>query len=203
MASPLDLAQIDAIVFQAREYFFQHVLSWAMAAQLAAIGGALLLARQATGAMRAWLTRQQAQFDTHPEAGADLAILLEFVKVIDSFLAFLLVVVAWDIASHFNWTRNEMFIVGIILLALAVTRLFTDKMKNRFWARILASAIWVYAFFLYFPQGALGASFTKCGFSVRASTFISSLYAAGFCTLVGSLLDIKKSAHIFPFLADS
>jgi small-conductance mechanosensitive channel len=95
--------------------------------------------------MRAWLRRQQEQYATHPEAGADLAILLKFVKVIDSFLAFILIALAYSIADHFNWPRNELYAVGIILIALALTRLFTDGMKNRFWARILAIALWVWA----------------------------------------------------------
>jgi hypothetical protein len=77
-----------------------------MAAQIAVIGGALLLARQASGAMRAWLTRQQAQYAAHPEACADLAILLDFVKVIEAFLAFVLVAIAYSIADHFNWPRE-------------------------------------------------------------------------------------------------
>ncbi len=34
MSSPFDLAQVDKIVSQAREYFFQHVLSWALAGQI-------------------------------------------------------------------------------------------------------------------------------------------------------------------------
>ena len=145
MGSPFDLAHFDKIGSQAREYFFQHVLSWSMAAQIVVIGGALLLARKASGAIRAWLTRQQAQYATHPEAGADLAILLDFVKVIDAFIAFILVSIAYSIADHFNWPRNELYAVGIILIALTLMRLFTDEMKNRFWARILAIAIWVLA----------------------------------------------------------
>ncbi len=148
MGSPFDLAHFDKIGSQAREYFFQHVLSWAMVAQIVVIGGALLLARKVSGAMRAWLTGQQEQYATHPEACADLAVLLDFVKVIDAFIAFILVAIAYSIAGHFNWPRNELFAAGNILIALTLVRLFTDEMKNRFWARILAIAIWVYAFLL-------------------------------------------------------
>jgi small-conductance mechanosensitive channel len=150
METPLDLAHLDQIWSQAREYFFQQVLSWTMAVQIAVIGGALLLAHKASGAIRAWLTRQQEQYAAHPEASADLAILLGFVRVIDAFVAFVLVAIAYSIADHFNWHRNELFAAGMILVALALVRLFTDEMKNRFWAKILAIAIWVYAFFLAF-----------------------------------------------------
>jgi small-conductance mechanosensitive channel len=145
MGSPFDLAQLDKIGSQAQAYFSQHVLSWSMAAQIAAIGCALLLARKVSGAFRTWLTCQQAQYATHPEACADLDILLDFVKVIDAFIAFILVSIAFSIADHFHWPRNELYAVSIILIALTLTRLFTDEMKDRFWARILAMAIWVLA----------------------------------------------------------
>jgi small-conductance mechanosensitive channel len=148
MGSPFDLAQLDKIGSQAQEYFFQHVLSWSTAAQIVVIGCALLLAYKISGGMRAWLRRQQEQTATNPEAGADLIILLEVVKVIDAFLAFVLVAIAYTIAEHLNWRHNELFAAGIILLALSVKRLFTDRMKNRFWAKILAMAIGVYAFVL-------------------------------------------------------
>ena len=163
MGIPFDLAHVDKIWSQAHEYFFQHVLSWAMSAQIVVIGCALLLAHKASGAIRAWLTGQQAQYATHPEACADLAILLNFVKVINAFIAFILVSIAFSIADHFNWPRNELYAVGIILIALTLTRLFTDEMKNRFWARILAIAIWVLASLYSFPfHRPLAAFFARC-----------------------------------------
>ncbi len=126
-----------------------------MAVQIAVIGGALLLAYKASGAIRAWLARQQEQYATNPEACADLTILLDFVKVIDAFLAFVLVAIAYSIAEHFNWPRNELHAAGIILIALTLMRLFTDRMKNRFWARILTIALWflaaLYVFHLIDP----------------------------------------------------
>jgi small-conductance mechanosensitive channel len=145
MGFPFDLASVDSMRSQAQEYFSQHVLSWSMAAQIVVIGCALLLAHKASGAVRSWLTDQQAQYATHPGAGADLAILLNFVKVINAFIAFILVSIAMSIADHFNWPLNELYAVGIILIALTLTRLFTDEMKNRFWARILAIALWLLA----------------------------------------------------------
>lgn len=75
MSSPFDLAQLDKIGLQAREYFFQHVLSWALAAQVVISGCALLLAYQASRAIRAWLTRQRGQYANNPEVSAELAIL--------------------------------------------------------------------------------------------------------------------------------
>jgi small-conductance mechanosensitive channel len=148
MGIPFDLAQLDKIVSQAREYFSQHALSWSMAAQIVVIGCALLLAYKISGGMRSWLTRQQEQHATNPEAGADLFILLDFVKVIDAFLAFILLAIAYNIADHFQWRHNELYAAGMLLVGLTLVRLFTDRMKNRFGAKILAMAIWVYAVFL-------------------------------------------------------
>ena len=148
MGSPFDLAQLDKIGSQAQAYFSEHALSWSMAAQIVVIGGALLLAYKISGVMRSWLTRQQAQYATHPEAGADLAILLDSVKVIDAFLAFLLLTIPYNIADHFQWRHNELFAAGILLVGLTLVRLFTGRMKNRFWAKILAIAIWFYAVFV-------------------------------------------------------
>ena len=141
----VDLAPFQKIWSLAQEYFFQHVLSWSMAAQVVVVGCVLLLAHKMSGAIRAWVTDQQMQCATHPEVCADLAILLKFVKVINTFIAFILVAIAIRIADHFNWPRNELFAVGMILIALTATRLFTDEMKNRFWAKILAIAIWLLA----------------------------------------------------------
>lgn len=146
----LDPAHFQQIWSQAQAYFSQHVSSWAMAAQIVVIGFALLLAYKISGRMRAWLTRQQTQYATHSEGGADLAILLDFVKVIDAFIAFILLAIAYSIADHFNWRNNELFAAGNILIALTLVRLFTDRMINRFWAKILAMAIWVYGLFYAF-----------------------------------------------------
>ena len=75
--------------------------------------------------------------------------------------------IAFSIADHFNWPRNELYAVGIILIALTLVRLFTDEMKNRFWARILATAIWVLCLSLDLSQSfpfhrLLAAFFARC-----------------------------------------
>jgi small-conductance mechanosensitive channel len=144
----LDLAAFQKIWSPAQAYFSQHLLSWAMAAQIVVIGGALLLAYKISGGMRSWLTRQQEQYATNQKAGADLVILLDFVKVIDAFLAFIILAIAYNITDHFQWRHNELYAAAMLLVGLTVVRLFTDRMKNRYWARIMATAIWGYAFFL-------------------------------------------------------
>jgi hypothetical protein len=64
MDASVDLTPFQKIWSPAREYLFQHVLSWAMAAQIVVSGCALLLAHQASGAIRTWLTRQEKQYAT-------------------------------------------------------------------------------------------------------------------------------------------
>ncbi len=145
MGPLLNSVPFNQLISEAQEYFFQHVLSGAMLAQIAVIGGALLLARKTSGAIRAWFTRQMEQHAALPEASADLTALISFIRVISSFLAFILIVVAFRIAEHFNWARDGLYTAGIILIALTLVRLFTDEMKNRFWAKILAGAIWLWA----------------------------------------------------------
>ena len=49
MGSPFDLTQFDKIGSQTQAYFSQHVVAWAMAAQIVVIGCALLLAYKISG----------------------------------------------------------------------------------------------------------------------------------------------------------
>lgn len=178
MGSPFDLAHVDKIWSQAHEYFLHHLLSWSLAAQVVVIGCVLLVAHKVSGAIRAWLTGQQTQYTTHPEACADLAILFNFVKVINVFIAFILVSIAVRIADHFSWPRDELYAVGIILIALTLTRLFTGKMNNRVWARILALALWIVASLYVFHLIDPGIVFYKILiFSLGMYTFPSYMFS--------------------------
>jgi len=145
MANPFDPAFFDKIGSQARDYLFQHVLSFAMAVQIVVIGCAIILARHATRAMDAWFERLQTRCASMPELCAELPLLVTFKKVITSFIAFGLVWIAHGTAEHFHWPREGLYTAGIILMALTLVRLFTEEMKNRFWARMLAGAIWLWA----------------------------------------------------------
>jgi small-conductance mechanosensitive channel len=144
MGNSFDLASVVQLVSQAREYFFHHVLTWAMAVQLVVAGAACLLANKVVGALRNWFIRQQEQC-TAAETRADLASLRPFIRVIDSFLAFFFIWIAYRIAEHYHWPLDGLYTVGIILIALTLVRLFTGEMENRFWARILAIVIWLWA----------------------------------------------------------
>ncbi len=146
----LDPSTFHKIWSQAQAYISQNVLSWPMAVQIAVIVGAILLARHATRSMDAWFERLQVRCASMPELCAELPLLKTFKGVINSFFAFLLVWIALDIAEHYHWPRGVLYSAGVILMALTLMRLFTGEMKNRFWARILAGVIWLWAILYIF-----------------------------------------------------
>ena len=141
----LDLSTLNKIWSQAQEYFFQHILSWAMALQVVVIGCAILAAHKVTHGINAWFTRLETHCLSMPDLCAELPLLKTFKRVINSFHAFLLIWIAFGIAEHYHWARDGLYSAGVILMALTLVRLFTEEMKNRFWARILAGALWVLA----------------------------------------------------------
>ncbi len=145
MIIPLNLASVDQMVSQAREYISLHVFSWAMAPQIVVVGLVLFLTNRAIRDIDAWLNRLKEQSFLAPELSADLPFLMTFKRVTHSFLAFLFTWILYDIAEHFDWSREGLYIASVILLAFTVMRLLTGPMKNRFWAGILAGAIWLYA----------------------------------------------------------
>ena len=145
MATPFDPAFFDQLIHRIQEYFFQQVLSWPMAIQIVVIVGAILLARHATRALDVWFDRLQARCASMPELSAELPLLVTFKRVITSFIAFVLVWIAYGFAGHFHWPREGLYTAGVILMALTLVRLFTGEMKNRFWAGILAGVIWLWA----------------------------------------------------------
>ena len=145
MGIPLNLASFDQLVSEAREYFSLNVLSWAMAAQIVVVGVVLFLTKRAIRDIDAWLNRLKEQGSLAPELSADLPFLMTFKRVTHSFLAFIFIWILYDIAAHFDWSREGIYTAGAILLAFTVMRLLTGPMKNRFWAGILAGAIWLWA----------------------------------------------------------
>jgi small-conductance mechanosensitive channel len=150
MTSLPDLAYLHEIWARAQAFFFQEVLSLAMALQVLVIAVAILLAFRAIRGLRDWLNLLQKKSTLTPELQAGLPQLKVFRKVIRAFLVFLFIWVAHGIAGHYHWPREGLHAAGIIALALTLVRLFTESMANRFWARILAGAIWLWAFLYTF-----------------------------------------------------
>jgi small-conductance mechanosensitive channel len=144
MSISLDPAQFQKIWSAVQAYFSQQVLTWAMAAQMATAVAAYFLAQKAVGGLRNWFIRRQEQCEA-AETCPDLSLLKPFVRVIDSFLAFFFIWIAYRMAEHYHWPLDGLYTVGITLIALTLVRLFTGEMENRFWARILAMVIWLWA----------------------------------------------------------
>ncbi|MCL4501854.1 MAG: hypothetical protein M1438_08350, partial [Deltaproteobacteria bacterium] len=145
MGSPLDFASFDKIKSQAQDYFFQHVLSSAMAAQIVVVALACLLAYKATRAINAWFASQQEQCSEDQKYCADLTTVTPFIKVIGPLIAVFFLQIAAGIAGHFHWPRDGITTAVVIFFALFVDRLFTARMESRFWARILEIVIWFWA----------------------------------------------------------
>ena len=145
MGIPFNLASVNQLVSQAREYFFLNVVSWAMAGQIVVIACAILLAFRAARAIQDWFDRLQAQGASVPELAGGVPFLTTIKRTIRSFIAFILIWIAYGMAERFHWSRGGLYTAAVILLALTLVRLLTSDMQNRFWARVLAVAIWFWA----------------------------------------------------------
>ena len=141
MNIPFDLPFFEKFLSQAREYFLHNVLSWAMLVQIGVVGLALLSAHKATGAIHSWLSRQQTQYPVLQESFRETP----FLKVIGPLLAVIFIWIAARTAHHFNWAHEGLITALILLIALAMVRLCTTQMRNRFWAKILVIVIWLWA----------------------------------------------------------
>jgi small-conductance mechanosensitive channel len=150
MGISLNHASMDQLWSQGRAYFFQQVLSWTMAAQIAVAAGALLLAYRIAKAIRAWIARQQAKCAQDQELCYDLSKLRHFSYVLGPGLGLLFLWIPYRIAEHFNWPRDGLYTVLICLLALALVRFLTGQMQNRFWATVIAIFFWFNAFLYIF-----------------------------------------------------
>ncbi len=150
MDIPLHQVSLDQLVSQARVYFFQQVLSWAMLAQLAVAAGALLSAYKVATSIRAWITRQQAKCASDQELCWDLSRLTHFSYVIGPAAALVLLWIPYRIAAHFDLPRDGLYTIVICLLALALVRFITGQMQNRFWATIITIFFWFNAFLYIF-----------------------------------------------------
>ncbi|AEB10191.1 hypothetical protein [Desulfobacca acetoxidans] len=137
MGSHFDLARLDKIVSQAREYFFQHMLSGSMAAQLAVAACALLAAYKVVAVIRAWITRQQSKCSSVQDLCYDLKRLTHFSYVIGPALGLILLWIPYCIAEHLDLPRDGLYAIVICLVALTLVRLLTGQMQNRFWATII------------------------------------------------------------------
>ncbi|MGO9022513.1 MAG: mechanosensitive ion channel family protein [Syntrophobacteraceae bacterium] len=170
-----------------QQHLVNHVLTWAMAVQLAAGVFAFLLAHKAAEAFPSWFERHMALSGLSEES-SDLRKIRVFLKVVRPILAVLFLETALRLANHFHWPAEGIETLIFAALAMFLFRLVAAPMANRFWAAILTAAIWlwaaVYAFHaedfwtnflsnIYFEIGKVHVSMLTI---VRASVLLLILY---------------------------
>ncbi len=129
---------------QLQQYLLNHVLTWAMAPQLAAGGFAFLLAHKAAGAFRPWFERHMARSGLSEES-SEIRKTITFLKVIRPILSVLFLEIALRLAHRFDWPAEGLETLLFLALALFFVRFLATPMTNRYWATILTVAIWVWA----------------------------------------------------------
>jgi len=129
-----------------QQYFLDHVLSWAMAAQLAVGGFVFLLAHKAAKALRSWIGRlidkcgaceASHEFDRRKYE--------MFLKVADPFLSVLFLGISLCVAQYFKWSDEGLKVLLTLSLSVFLFRFLTTPKTNRFWMGILIAAIWLWA----------------------------------------------------------
>jgi small-conductance mechanosensitive channel len=148
LESTMDISSVflssETIWPQVQQYLLNHVLTWAMAAQLAAGGFAFLLAHKAAGAIRSWFERHMALSGLSEES-SDLLKTKTFLKVVRPILSVLFLEIALGLAHHFDWPAEGIETLLFAALALFFVRFLAAPMTNRYWAAILTMAIWLWA----------------------------------------------------------
>ena len=134
----------ERIWSQAQQYLLNHVLTWAMAAQLTAGGVACLLARMAARALRAWIGGLMAQSGLG-ETDSDRQTNEMFLKITGPFLTFLFLGIAFSVTHHFSWPEEGLRALFTLSGAAFLVRFLTAPTTNRYWRKILTSAIWIWA----------------------------------------------------------
>src|SRR5208337_725326 len=134
----------EKILPQVQQFLLNQVLTWAMAAQLAAGGFAFLLAHKAAGAFRSWFERQMALSGLSEES-SDLRKTKTFLKVVRSILSVLFLGIVFRLAHHLHWPAEGIETLLFLALALFFVRFLAAPMTNRYWAAILTVVIWLWA----------------------------------------------------------
>jgi small-conductance mechanosensitive channel len=143
MDSSSAISSLEKIWSQVQQYLLNHVLTWAMAAQLAAGSVAFLLAHRAARALRSWIERLMAQSGLS-ETDSDRQKNEMFLKITGPFLSFLFLGIAFCVTHHFNWPEEGLRVMFILSIAAFLVRFLTSPTANRYWNRILTSAIWIW-----------------------------------------------------------
>ena len=111
---------------QVQQYFLNHVLTWAIAAQLAAGGFVFLLAHMAAEAIHSWIGRLMEQSGLNePSHEYEQRKYEVFLKTIGPFLSVLFLGIALAVAQRFNWPEEGLKVLLILTLAVFLFRFLT------------------------------------------------------------------------------
>ena len=131
---------------QVQQHFFDHVLFWAMAGQLAVGGFVFLLAHLAGKALRSWIGRLIDQCGTcEASREFDRRKYEMFLKAGDPFLSVLFLGIALGVAQYFKWSDEGLKVLLTLSLSVFLFRFLTTPKTNRFWMGILTALIWLWA----------------------------------------------------------
>ncbi len=131
---------------QVQQYFLDHVLSRAIAVQLALGGFIFLLAHGAAKTLRSWIGRLMDQCGLcEASQYFDRQKYVMFLDVTGPFLSVLFLGIAFSAAQHFDWPDEGLKVLLAVSLAVFLFRSLLTPTTNRFWAGILAAAIWLWA----------------------------------------------------------
>ena len=134
---------LEKIWSQIQQYLLNHVLTWAMAAQLTAGGVAFLLAHVTARALRSWIGRLIAQSGLS-ETDSDRQKNEMLLKITGPFLPFLFLGIAFCVTHYFNWPEEGLRVLFVLSIAAFFVRFLTAPTSNRYWKGILTSAIWIW-----------------------------------------------------------
>ena len=131
---------------QVQQYFLNHVLTWAIAAQLAVGGFVFLLAHMAAKAIHSWIGRLMEQSGLNePSHEYEQRKYEVFLKTIGPFLSVLFLGIILAVAQRFNWPEEGLKVLLILTLAVFLFRFLTPSITSRLWAAILTVALWIWA----------------------------------------------------------
>ena len=161
MSKAMTSNYLSEMYSQIFHYVSFQLVSWPTLVQLVVIAVACWLAREATRSLRAWCDKLTEKCPAGSRAGDDLDAIIDFLGVIKPFFAAVIMWVAYELADTFPLASGiAQYSWKLFFSGLTLVRLFTDQMKNRFWAGILQFLIWLWILlFVLAPHRSVAGDF--------------------------------------------
>ena len=166
MDASFDLFSLGKTWLDVQDYLSMHVLTRGMAVQFLVAAFVFVLARSCAREIHSWFERRMAQRPSVQEPYEDLPISETFLRLISTILFVIFMDIVLSTAHHLDWPREGLRFFLIGSLGLFFVRLFTNRMKNRFWARVVTVAVvlWCLARLADF-KGPVHSFLTTIGFT--------------------------------------